>query len=355
MKRIAIFLPNWVGDVVMASPAIAAIHRAFPAAELLAVGKPYVADVLGAAPWFREFISFDKKGSSSQRLLAVAGRLRRGGIDTAILFPNSLRPALAAAVAGATTIVGFARYGRGVLLSHRLEPARGARGSFVPSPIIDDYNRLAMAVGTPDPGRRMQLFTADEDEKGADDVWDRFGLIRRPRVVLLNPGAAFGAAKHWPDDSFARLARLLTHRQNCGVLVLCGPGERDIARRIADASRSPHVHSLGDSKLSLGLTKALIRRSDLLVTTDSGPRHFAAAFDRPVVTLFGPTHIAWTETYYEKAIHLQQKVPCGPCQQRVCPLDHRCMKELSADVVYAAAERLLNRDARDQNGSRRAG
>ena len=94
-------------------------------------------------------------------------------------------------------------------------------------------------------------------------------------------------------------------------------------------------------KLSLGLSKACVRRADLLVTTDSGPRHFAHAFDRPVVTLFGPTHIAWTETYHPRAVHLQKQVDCGPCQRRVCPLDHRCMKQLTPDEVFVAAEGLL--------------
>ncbi|MCI0705700.1 MAG: glycosyltransferase family 9 protein, partial [Planctomycetia bacterium] len=120
------------------------------------------------------------------------------------------------------------------------------------------------------------------------------------------------------------------------------PGERDLARRIADESRSPHVFSLADTALSLGLTKALVKRTDLLITTDSGPRHFAAAFNRPVIALFGPTHIEWTDTYYAKEIHLQKKLPCGPCQERVCPLGHhRCMRELTPSEVFRAAMRLL--------------
>ena len=85
-------------------------------------------------------------------------------------------------------------------------------------------------------------------------------------------------------------------QRGSNVLVLCGPAERDLARQITQLAARPAVHSLAEEPLSLGLTKALVRRCTLLVTTDSGPRHFAAAFDRPVVTLFGPTHIAWTET-----------------------------------------------------------
>src|SRR5439155_16733711 len=150
------------------------------------------------------------------------------------------------------------------------------------------------------PSCRMELFTTTRDEAAADDVWQRAGLDAYPEVVCLNPGAAFGAAKHWPTEYFATLAQYLVDRRGSGVLVLCGPGERELAQRIAQQARRPDVHSLADHNPSLGLTKACIRRADLLITTDSGPRHFAAAFDRPVVTLFGPTHIAWTETYYPK-------------------------------------------------------
>lgn len=343
VNRIALFLPNWVGDVVMATPAIHAVRQAFPAADLVAVCKPYVADVLVGAPWFSDAILCDKHGPRSQRLLAVAAKLRANRPDAAILFSNSLRTALIARLGGCRRVVGFARYGRGWLLTDRLYHRTDERGRFVPSPVIEDYNRLARALGTADPGLRMQLFTTWADEAAADAVWDTFGLAKYPRVVVLNPGAAFGAAKHWPTASFAQLARMLTQQLGCGVLVLCGPSERPMARQIAEHSRSPHVFSLGDIPLSLGLTKAVVSRADLLVTTDSGPRHFAAAFGRPVVTLFGPTHIGWTETYFEKAVHLQKPVPCGPCQRRVCPLDHRCMKELSAAEVFAAAVRLLTR------------
>jgi heptosyltransferase-2 len=190
----------------------------------------------------------------------------------------------------------------------------------------------------------MELFTTPADEAAADAVWQRFALDRYSRVVALNPGAAFGAAKHWGCGHFAELARTLSTRLGYGVLVVCGPTERDLARQIADESRSRHVFSLGDSVLSLGLTKAIVKRSDLLVTTDSGPRHFAAAFDRPVVSVFGPTHIEWTETYFAKETCLQKKLDCGPCQQRVCPLSHHlCMRELTPAEVFAAAERLLTR------------
>jgi heptosyltransferase-2 len=343
--NIAVFLPNWVGDAVMATPAVRALREHFAGAHLVGVLKPYVAGMVEGSPWLDELLFLDSPGPWSQRWPAVAAQLRRRRIDLAVLFPNSLRSALAAWLGGCRRRIGYARYGRGLLLTDALAPIRDDRGRRLPSPVIDAYNLLAERAGCPRPSYRMELFTTPRDEAAAAVIWERTALDRCREVICLNPGAAFGAAKYWPAEHFAVLARSLVEQRGSGILVLCGPGERDLARQIVELARGKNtswpIHSLADEPLSLGLTKACVRRADLLITTDSGPRHFAAAFDRPVVTLFGPTHIAWTETYHPKAIHLQKKVDCGPCQQRVCPLDHRCMTGLHPAEVLAAAVRLL--------------
>jgi heptosyltransferase-2 len=346
--RIAIFLPNWVGDVVMATPAIRALRDAYPNDRMVGVLKPYVRGMIDGARWFDELIGTDSGA------LAVARRLRGERIDLAVLFPNSFRSALMARLGGCRRRIGYRRYGRGPLLTDKLEPVTDARGRLKPSPIIDAYNRLAERAGAR-PTRRMELFTTPADEQVVDAIWSRYGFRRRPEIIGLNPGAAFGSSKCWSVDAFAAVARRFVAERGSGVLVLCGPGERELARQIVARAGSENVHSLADVAPSLGLTKACVRRCDLLVTTDSGPRHFAAAFDRPVVTLFGPTHIAWTETYYAKAVHLQKEVECGPCQQRLCPLDHRCMTRLTPDEVYTAAQQLLARSSLALGETRHAG
>ena len=343
MTRIAIFLPNWIGDVAMATPALRALRDHFPDAHITAVLKPYVLGVLEACPWIDEYLPAND-GSWSRGLFATAAALRQRDIDLALLFPNSLRSALTAWLGRCRRRVGYVRYGRSALLTDRLEPVRSADGRLTPSPAIDAFNRLAVACGCPAPSYRMELFTTPRDEAAADAVWQKCRLDNFRDVICLNPGAAFGAAKYWPVDHFATLAQRLVDRRDTAVLVLCGPNERSLARQIVDEANRPGVFSLADERLSLGLTKAWIRRADLLITTDSGPRHFGIAFDRPVITLFGPTHIAWTETYHARSVHLQKQVPCGPCQLRVCPLDHRCMKELSPQEVFAHAEDLLERE-----------
>src|SRR5262245_7060090 len=113
----------------MATPAIRAVRAAFPSAELIAACKPYVADVIAGAPWFGDVVHSDKRGPRSQRLFAVARRLRAMRPDAAILFPNSFRAALLARLGGCRRVIGFARYGRSLLLTDRLQPRRDARGT----------------------------------------------------------------------------------------------------------------------------------------------------------------------------------------------------------------------------------
>jgi heptosyltransferase-2 len=340
--RVAIFLPNWVGDAVMATPAIHALRQRYPDARFLGVLKPYVAGVLEGTAWFDRLIEFDKCGGPSRGTLAVARQLLAEDIDLTVLLNNTFRAALASWMGRCRRRVGYNRRGRGWLLTDAISPARDDAGKLKPSPVVDAYNRLAEVAGaTPD--RQLRMATTPRHDAAANHVWRETGLDRYGEVVCLNPGAAFGASKHWSVESFATLARRLARERVCGVLVLCGPSERQMARDIVAMSGVPGVCSLADVPLSLGLTMSCVRRADLLVTTDSGPRHFAAAFGTPVVTLFGPTHIEWTETYFDKAVHLQKKVDCGPCQKRVCPLDHRCMTLLTPDEVFAAAQNLLSR------------
>lgn len=334
--RIAVFLPNWIGDVVMATPAINSLWEGFVGISMVAVARPYVQGVIEGSPWFDFVIP-----AESKKWYETARRLRDLKCDIAVLFPNSFRSALTAWAGRVPRRIGYDRHYRRRLLTDPLEPVRDHLGQIMPSPILDAYNLLAEHLGVPT-SRRMRLFTMERDETQANKIWKRFQLDRFAEVIALNPGAAFGSAKYWPAEYFAKLANRLASERRAGVLVLCGPSERELAKSIVEQAQHPHVTSIAEESLSLGLTKALVRRSDLLVTTDSGPRHFAAAFGRPVVTMFGPTHIEWTETFHSAAINLQKNVPCGPCQLRTCPLDHACMKTLLPEEVQAASEKLLS-------------
>lgn len=339
--KLAVFLPNWVGDAVMATPALRALRAGFPQAELVGVARPVIAEVLDGAGLLDRVVRHHPRGPDArQRGWPLIRRLRAERFETAVLFPNSLRSAWLAWLSGARRRVGFARDARGWLLTDRLTP----KPKSTPHPVLDEYLRLAEKLGCPSDSRRLSLAVSRADQAALDEFWRRHpGAWRSQGYVCFNTGGAFGPAKNWPREAFAELARLIVDGLGKAVLIVCGPAERDDARRIAAAAGRPQVVSLAEVSGGIGLTKAVVRESELLVTTDSGPRHFAAAFDVPVITLFGPTHIAWSETYYPRAVHLQLAVECGPCQQRSCPLGHhRCMQDLSVAQVWEAVQRMFS-------------
>jgi heptosyltransferase-2 len=340
--KVVVFCPNMIGDTVMATPAFRALRRGLEGATIVGVIKPHVAPTVEGAPWFDGLILFDAKARNpGVRTWAVLRRLRAERADVAVLFPNTWRSAMLAMLAGIPRRIGYNRAGRGVLLTDRLDYPCGRHRRRLPTPIVESYLALARRLGCPGDSLLPELFTTAADEVAADCAWARLGLIGAP-VVCLNTGGAYGPAKSWPVEHFATLARRIAVEAGQSVLVVCGPSERAAARAIVAAADHPRVVSLAPFDLSLGLTKACIRRSTLLITTDSGPRHFATAFRVPVLTLFGPTHIAWTRTYHPHALHIYYPVPCGPCQRPACPLGHhRCMRDLTPSAVYDAARPYL--------------
>jgi heptosyltransferase-2 len=343
--KVALFLPNWIGDAVMATPALRALRNRFPQAEMVAVLRPYVAEVISGLGLVDRTIVHDPRGRSREnRGRRFLHQLKQEQFDLTVLFSNSIRTAWIAWRSGAKRRVGFARDGRGILLTDALTPKSRA----VPNPVLDEYLRLAQHLGCDVTDRRTEATVLPQDERELARFWKQYD----PRwtadgVFCLNPGGAFGSAKHWPTENFADLARRIVDHLGRTVLVLCGPAEREEARQIAHQAARERVVSLANFPTSIGLTKAAIRAAEMLVTTDSGPRHFARPFGVPVVTLFGPTHSAWSETDDPHAVHLQIRVDCGPCQRRTCPLKHhRCMRDLSIDWAFDAVIAQLMRHRR---------
>jgi heptosyltransferase-2 len=333
--KLALFLPNWVGDAVMATPALSGIRARFASAEIIGVMQPVIDQVLVGAGFFDRTLDITQPG--------FLQRLKSEGCDTAVLLPNSFRSAWLAWRSGARRRIGFARDMRGWLLTDWLTP----RSKSEPHPVLDEYLRIAEHLGCDVTSRRMTLAVSRSNEAVLDQFWARYPKeLRGAGVLCFNTGGAFGPAKNWPREYFAELAQRIVDQTDRTVLILCGPAEREEARWISEKADRARVLSLAGEPLSIGLTKAAIREAELLISTDSGPRHFAAAFDVPVITLFGPTHIAWSETHYSRAVHLQVPVDCGPCQQRECALGHhRCMRDLTVDCVFAAVKEQLEQNA----------
>jgi heptosyltransferase-2 len=225
------------------------------------------------------------------------------------------------------------------MLTDKLLPDR-ENGKYVPVPMLRYYGAIARYLGVRELPTRLELFTTPDEEARADAAAKRFGVAPDQPIVMVNPGATFGAAKCWLPERFAEVADGLIEVSDAAVFIACGPKERDVARAVAAAMRN-RACVLDDPILPLGALKALIRRARLLVTNDTGPRHFGIAFGIPVVTVFGSTDPEWTETHYPLERQVMVKVYCGPCMKRVCPLDHRCMTRITASMVLDVARPLL--------------
>ena len=337
-SRIIVRCPNWVGDVVMATPAFRALRENYPAAHLALVLKPYVQPILHGAPWFNELVPYEGRGLGN--FWRLVRRLRRERFDLAVILPNSFRSALEAYLGGARRRFGYDRRYRGILLTDPIAPPRDAKGRFVPRNMVDYYLTICQHLGCQNLSQREELFVTEECQRRADDLLDKHGIGPEAKLVGLNPGGAFGSSKLWPADCFAAVADALAERTNFRIILFGSPAERPILEAVAKGMQ--HEAILPEpGELDLDTLKPLVRRCSLLVTNDTGARHFAVAFDVPVVTIMGSTSPLYTNANMERQIVVRVDVDCGPCQKKACTTDHRCMKLITPEMVLAAADTLL--------------
>jgi len=337
-QRIVIRSPNWVGDVVMATPTFRALRQNYPDAHIAVILRPYVHPILYGAPWFDEVIPHEDRGLRSLRRLTK--RLRSSRFDLAVILPNSFRTALEAFVGRAKRRFGYARRGRGFLLTDPIAPPCDSRGRFVPRNMVDYYLTICQHLGCQNLSQREELFVTEECHKRADALLEKHQVGPETRLMGLNPGGAFGSSKIWPADRFATVADALADRTDFRVILFGSPSERPILETVATAmSHEPILLEPGE--LDLDTLKPLVRRCSLLITNDTGARHFAVAFDVPVVCIMGSTSPLYTNVNLERQIVVRVDVDCGPCQKKVCKTDHRCMTLISPEMVLAAADKLL--------------
>lgn len=345
--HIVVIMPRWVGDIVMATPMLRGLRRHVAGrARITGVLRPPALDLLAGSEWFDDTILYDRRSrDAGLRFPAVVRRLRAERADVAIIVPNSLSSAALAAAGGVRRRIGMAMHWRRWLLTDPVPPPRKHR-RIEPFSSAEYPVRLAERLGMPPEPLRLELALSPADESLGDAVLARLFPTHRRHgpLVVLNDGAAFGPAKQWGTQKVAALARFLVDRvPDARVLVHCGPGDRDEARAVVEAVGHPAVQGLaGEPQLPFGLSKAVIRRAAVMVTTDSGPRHIAAAFQRPTVVLHGPMDPRLSRAAHDHLVEIRLDLPCSPCGQPICPLEHHdCMRLLSVEDVGAKVLNLL--------------
>jgi heptosyltransferase-2 len=345
-SRIVVLSPNWLGDAVMALPAIADLRRRFPAAQLAVAARSSVAPMFELAPGVDRVVTLRWRGRVFDRagLRADAAALRDAAFDAAVLLPNSLASAWLARRAGVRQRWGYAADYRSALLTRAVPRPKGSRHQ------AQYYQHLTQALGAP-PGVLEPILTAAAGDMDAARAlltargWD--GV--RP-LAALAPGAAYGHAKRWPPERYAAVVSTLVSAHGAAC-VLVGAGVDAEATRLvhelASPEARPHVIDLAGATTLRTLAGALAL-ARVCVSNDSGAMHLAAALGVRVVALFGPTREKETAPLARAArpaTVLIHDVFCRPCMLRECPIDHRCMTGLDPARVQAAVAEAMRRPA----------
>lgn len=338
-ERIVVRPPNWLGDAVMALPAMAAVRRHFASAHLTVAAVPAIAALFREETDAQPDAVIELPSSTRAAIAMLEGQ----GCDTGILFPNSFRSAWQFWRAGIPARWGYARSGRGLLLtkhSRAVEPSGRHHADY--------YRRLVAGLDVPGPyDLAPRIAPRHPSAERAQALLTQHRVDPSATLVGFAPGAAYGQAKQWPPQRMAAVAARVARERGVTCVLVGASHNRDAARAIESWFRA-HAPDLAGrvvnltGRTSLGALVGLVARMSAFVSNDSGAMHLAAAAGRPVVALFGPTDERATRPIGSHAV-MTASVFCRPCLLRECPIDHRCMRRIPVDDVSRAVANALER------------
>lgn len=336
--KILVRATNWVGDAILAMPALRAVREKFPQASISVVARPYVAEIYRDQDVCDELIAYDPSGahrgwSGRERIVR---EVRAKQFDVALLLQNAFDAAWLAWRAGIPQRIGYARDGRSLLLTRAIAvPKAGEIPPHEKFYYLELLRRIGWLETLPEvPEIRLRvredkLLVAEEKLLSANA---RSGCRR----VAIGAGAAYGSAKCWPPQRFAEWTNHFQDENDADVILFGTPGEAAVNAAISAAMKRKPADLTG--KTEIAELPALLSRCDLFVGNDSGAMHVAAAVGLPVVAIFGPTDPLGTAPVTRKSSIVQEKPYCSPCFLRRCPTDHRCMTRVTVEMVQDAAK-----------------
>ena len=338
LNRVLIRGTNWIGDVVMTFPAIAAVRETLPKARMTVLVKPWVADLVRMHPAVDEVLVYERPGRHEGLggILRLARELRARRFDAALLLQNAIEAAIIARLAGIPIRAGYSTDARGLLLTHPVR--RSPQIQSVHQSLY--YLEMLKALGFRSPGAAVSLVPTEAQRRAAETSLTQMGIAGRRPLVGMAPGAAYGPAKRWHPERFAAVADRLAERFSCPILLFGSAGDRASTEAVQAAAATSFVDIAGRTDLSDAI--ALIAFCDLFLTNDSGLMHVAGALGVPTVTIFGSTNPKTTYPLGKRTSLISKSVDCSPCLKQECPTDFRCMNLVTVDEVVDESLRLLD-------------
>jgi len=301
--KILIELPTWLGDCVMATPAIENIVNFYNDVEITFIGSFVSVEALKNHPKAIKTFVLDKKYTS---LYKISRDL--GSFDAFFSFRSSIRSKFLKFLISAKKKYQFDK--NKYQNRHQVEK-------------YNDFVNDSLSIDST--ARKLQIYG--------------YNIVKSKKKILgINPGASYGSAKRWYPQEFAKVARELSGEYN--IIIFGGPDETDIAgdieQELINSGVTNYKNLAGNTTITELINK--ISNLDLFITGDSGPMHVAAAFQVPTVAIFGPTKDKETSQWMnKKSIIAKKNLDCQPCMKRTCPLQHHdCMNLIKAiDVLKA--------------------
>ncbi|RJQ19009.1 MAG: lipopolysaccharide heptosyltransferase II [Nitrospiraceae bacterium] len=342
---------NWIGDAVLATPAIRAIRRAYPDARLSLLVKPWVSDIFKGNPDVDEIILYDERFKGIAGKLKLARELRKKRFDAAILLQNAFDAALIAWLAGIPERIGYDRDLRGFFLTKAIPVTK----EILSQHQVYYYLDLLKSTGIEAKEAHPYIFLTEDERQWAKNIVRANGPSPLPQspypnprlLVGINPGATYGSAKRWMPERFAEVIRRTIDELNGNVIIFGSAAERGIADEIIgklgtfDPEHGTNILNMA-GKTTLRELAALIAECDAFITNDSGPMHMASALFVPVVAIFGSTNKTATGPFGEGHKIITKDLPCSPCMERECPEKHLdCMSAITSDEVFDALRETL--------------
>lgn len=344
IRRVVVRGTNWVGDSVMTIPALRALRRVLPDAEITLVVRPNAKGLFVDAEFIDDVLVYDRKSTFSPFKQMREWRKRK--FDLAILFQNAFEAALIPFLAGVPRRLGYATEARQPMLTHPVglpEWRSSKHEVFYYLYLITALEQLlyqSSSLCEADPDVALTLSVDRRTE--ATRLLESYGISEDRPTVAICPGSINSRAKRWPAESYAALADILIGEQKQVVIVGSG-NEEDVAFEVTSKMRQKPVVLTG--KTTTDQLTAILGSIDLLVTNDTGPAHIAAALGCPTLVLFGPTNPLTTRPLSGQAEIIQHPPDCAPCMLRDCPIDHRCMTAISVTEVHERSQTMLKRSS----------
>jgi len=344
---------NWVGDAVMAIPALRELRRIFPQAKITLHTRDWARGIFQDAEFIDEILTFDKTKSRIEDAFSQSKILKAGNFDLAVLLPNSFESSLIAKMSAIPRRFGYAKEGRSFLLTDSVEIpiwknqrhevfyylnliAQIEKSFFKTQTILQNEPHFDLAVSA-------------ERRAEAGKILKETGVDTTRKTVALGVGSTNSLAKRWSSQSYAELNDLLQNELNANVILVGAKDETDVSAEVYEISKiKPFVLT---GKTSLAEIAAILSEIDLLVSNDMGLAHIAPAVGTKTLVIFGPTNDKTTRPFPEIAEIVRVNVECSPCMLRTCPIDHRCMTRISPQAVFEKISIILNHQSYDKISS----